>query len=107
GKPLRMVMRREQMAPDTFFIDDEGKLLYAWLPEDPSRGGAEASTREVLLDASSGGRDGASYIYLRGLTFRAAANFAQRDAVRVDGSHWRVEDCIFEAMNGPGATITG
>jgi hypothetical protein len=107
GKPLRMVMRREQLAPDTFYIDDAGKQLYAWFPDDPSRGGAEASTREVLLDAKAGGHSGASYIHLRGLTFRGAANFAQRGAVRIVGSHWLVEDCVFEAMNGPGASITG
>jgi parallel beta-helix repeat protein len=105
GRPLRMVMRREQVAPDTFFIDDVGKMLYAWFPEDPSRGGVEASTRELLLTPAGSG--GVSHIRLRGLTFRAAANFAQRGAVRIAGSGWRVEECVFERMNGPGASITG
>jgi hypothetical protein len=105
GRPLRMVMRREQLAPETFFIDDAGKMLYAWFPEDPARGGAEVSTRDVLLAPAS--TAGASHVRLRGLTFRAAANFAQRGAVRITGSGWRVEDCVFEKMNGPGASITG
>jgi parallel beta-helix repeat protein len=105
GRPLRMVMRREQLAPDTFFIDDAGRMLYAWFPEDPTRGGAEASTRDLLLTPA--GTAGVSHVHVRGLTFRAAANFAQRGAVRIAGSGWRVEDCVFERMNGPGASITG
>jgi parallel beta-helix repeat protein len=107
GKPLRMVLRRQQMAPDTFFIDDDEKALYAWFPEDPARGGAELSTRDLLLEGSPAARRGIHHIHLRGLTFRRAANFAQRGAVRIDGSHWRIEDCVFEGMNGPGASITG
>src|SRR5688572_4231180 len=102
-----MVLRREQMAPETFYIDDAQKQLYAWFPEDPTRGGVELSTRDLLLDPSAAGPNGASYIHLHGLTFRRAANFAQRGAVRIAGSHWRVEDCVFEQMNGPGASITG
>jgi parallel beta-helix repeat protein len=107
GRPLRMVLLRQQMAPDTFFIDDPEKALYAWLPEDPARGGAELSTRDVLLEPAPTARAGIRYIHLRGLTFRRAANFAQRGAVRIAGSHWRIEDCVFEGMNGPGASITG
>jgi hypothetical protein len=82
-QPLRMVMRREQLAPGTFYVDDEGKAIYGWFDEDPARGGAELSTREVLLAAASH----PSYIVLRGLTFRYAANFAQRGAVRIEGRH--------------------
>jgi parallel beta-helix repeat protein len=107
GKPLRMVLRRQQMAPETFFIDDAEKMLYAWFPEDPARGGAGLSTRGLLLEPSPAARQGVDHIHLRGLTFRRAANFAQRGAVRVAGSHWQIEDCIFEEMNGPGASITG
>jgi hypothetical protein len=107
GRPLRMVVRREQLAPGTFYVDDEGKALYGWFDDDPARGGAELSTREVLLAPPAGSQKPPSYIVLRGLTFRYAANFAQRGAVRIEGDHWRVEDCIFERMNGPGATITG
>jgi parallel beta-helix repeat protein len=112
GKPLRMVMRREQLAPDTFFIDDGGKVLYAWFPEEPSRGGAELSTRQLLCESRSSAPDqnrevSARFISLQGLTFRYAANFAQRGGVNIAGGHWRVEDCVFEKMNGPGASITG
>jgi Right handed beta helix region len=107
GQPLRMVMRREQLAPGTFTIDDEGKALYGWFDDDPARGGAELSTREILLGLRATDRKRPGYVVLRGLTFRHAANFAQRGAVRIEGDHWRVEDCVFEEMNGPGATITG
>jgi hypothetical protein len=107
GKPLRMVLRREQLAPDCFFVDDEGKTLDAWFPEDPSRGGAELSTREILLHPAGTPAPPVGYLVLRGLTFHAAANFAQRGGARIEGSHWRVEDCVFERMNGPGASVTG
>src|SRR5207249_1122828 len=115
GRLLRQVLRREQLAPGTFLADTDAKRLYVWLHDngDPSHTEIEASTRSGWLGAESG----ASYVHLRGLTFRYAANHAQRGAFALGRSYgagpaatsrgWLVEDCVFERANGPGASLSG
>jgi parallel beta-helix repeat protein len=47
---------------------------------------------------------------VRGITFRYAANHAQRGAFSLaagDLRGWLVEDCVFERANGPGASFSG
>ena len=77
GRLLRQVLRREQRAPGTFFVDLEAKLLRVWLRDggDPARAEIEASTRAQWLTTT-----GASHVRVRGIVFRYAANHAQRGA---------------------------
>ena len=110
---LRQVLQRSQMAPGTFFADLAAKKLYVWLAtnEDPNGVEMEASTRSEWLVTEPG----ANFVRLRGLTFRYAANHAQRGAFRLGNDYgrgenptgWTIEDCVFERANGPGASLAG
>jgi len=112
GRLLRQVLRKEHLAPGTFFHDIDGKRLYVWLEDNAQTGKkneVEASARSTWLTS------GASFVHLRGITFRYAANFAQRGALALqrpkEGGEgprgWLVEDCVFERANGPGASLSG
>ncbi len=107
GRLLRQVLRREQLAAGTFFVDLDGKKLYVWLRDggNPSGTDLEASTRTQWLAAAPG----VSHVHVRGITFRYAANHAQRGALFVGGGSrgWLIEDCVFERANGPGASFAG
>lgn len=104
GRLLRQVLRREQLAHGTFFVDLEAKKLLVRLRDSGNPAGTEleASTRTQWLAA------GASHVRVRGITFRHAANHAQRGAFALRGcTGWVVEDCTFEFANGPGASLSG
>ncbi len=112
GRLLRQVLRREHLAPGTFLADTQEQRLYVWLPggDDPQGVEMEASVRSRWLSA---GPD-AGHVHLRGITFRHAANHAQRGAFALQGPDrasgplgWVVEDCTFERANGPGASFSG
>lgn len=106
GRLLRQVLKPSQMAPGAFCADVDAKKLYIWLADSASPGAVEieAGTRGTWLV----GRPAASFIHIRGITFRYAANFAQRGAFAIRGGEgWLVEDCIFERANGPGASFSG
>jgi parallel beta-helix repeat protein len=111
GRLLRQALTRPELAPGTFYADLEAKKLYVWLrgSDDPNNSEMEASVRGQWLSGL------ASYIHVRGITFRYAANHAQRGAFFIgqEGGNaaptqgWVVEDCVFERANGAGASITG
>lgn len=105
GRLLRQVLRRSQLAHGTFFVDLPAKKLYVWLRDgaDPARCELEASTRATWLTS----QPGVSYVHVRGIIFRYAANFAQRGAFAIGGTGWVVEDCVFERTNASGASLTG
>lgn len=108
GRLLRQVLRREQLAEDTFFADLEARQLLVWLRDgsDPTRAEIEVSTRGQWLSADAG----VSYVRIRGITFRYAANHAQRGAFFLSNGNsrgWQIEDCVFERANGPGASFSG
>jgi parallel beta-helix repeat protein len=107
GRLLRQVLQRTHLAPGTFFVDLNARKLLVRLRHggDPARTDIEAAARGEWL----AGRGGVSHVRVRGLTFRHAANHAQRGAFRTGaGSRgWVIEDCVFERANGPGATFTG
>ena len=115
GKLLRQVLTRPQLAPGTFFVDLDAKQLLVWLrgSGDPAGVELEASVRPIWFAAPAD----ASYVRLRGLTFRHAANHAQRGAFALGPGPgqpldrlprgWIVDDCVFERANGPGASLTG
>jgi hypothetical protein len=100
---LRQVLRREHLAPGTFFVDLDAKKLLVRLRDssNPAAADLEASARSQWLAS------GASHVRVRGLTFRYAANHAQRGAFSMGGTGWVVEDCVFERANGPGASLHG
>jgi parallel beta-helix repeat protein len=111
GRLLRQVLAQQQLAPGTFYADLEAKKLYVWLrgSDDPNETEMEASVRGEWLVASS-----VSHVHMRGLTFRYAANHAQRGAFAIGqesaaapAQGWVVEDCVFERANGSGASLSG
>lgn len=115
GRLLRQVLTQQQLAPGTFFADIDAKKLFVWLrgSDEPGSTEIEASVRSNWLATSPS----VSFVHVRGLTFRYAANHAQRgafalgqgpggqDIPTVQG--WVVEDCVFERANGPGASVSG
>ena len=72
---LRQVLRRDQMAHGTFYVDLDAGKLYVWLANngDPGKTEMEGSVRPNWLEASPS----ASYVHLRGIRFRYAAGHAQ------------------------------
>ena len=105
GYPLRQVLERDKLSRGTFFVDIDAQRLYLQPADNQeitkNKAMVEASTRDQIL------RVKASYLVVRGLRFRYAANRAQQGAVQFSGDHTIVEDCTFEYTNASGATFTG
>ncbi len=105
GYALRQVLERDKLARGTFFVDIDAQRLYV-CPADnqeitKNKTLVEASTRDQILRVKG------SYVTVKGLRFRHAANRAQQGAAQFGGDHLTVEDCIFEYTNASGATFTG
>jgi hypothetical protein len=109
GRLLRQVLTRPQLAPGAFFADLEAKQLYVWLrgSDAPNASEMEASVRSNWLTAAAP----ISYVHVRGIRFRYAANHAQRGAFAIGqgagngpaeaARGWVVEDCVFEPSVSP------
>ena len=95
------VLERDKLSRGTFFADIEAQRLYVQPAgnQDITKDKAlvEASTREQILRVKG------SYVIVKGIRFRYAANRAQQGAVQFSGDHITVEDCIFEYTNASGA----
>ncbi len=105
GYPLRQVLERDKLTLATFFADIDAQRLYI-KPADNlevagDRAMVEASTRERILVVKG------SYVDVKGIRFRYAANRAQSGAVALSGAHATVEDCTFEYANASGAEFKG
>jgi hypothetical protein len=105
GYPLHQVLARAQLSRGTFCADTEARLLYVQAAGNQDITGdkamVEASTRDWVLAVKG------SYVTVKGLCFRYAANHAQQGAVELSGDHVVVEDCTFEYTNASGAAFTG
>jgi len=105
GYPLHQVLDRSKLSRGTFFADTDAQLLYVQAANNQDLTGdkamVEASTREWILTVKG------SYVTIKGIRFRYAANHAQQGAVEFSGSHVTVEDCTFEYTNASGAEFTG
>jgi len=105
GYQLHQVLERDQLSRGTFFADIDAQRLYIQPAGNQDitkdRAMVEASTREQILRVKG------SYVVVKGIRFRYAANRAQQGAVQFSGDHIFVEDCIFEYTNASGATFTG
>jgi hypothetical protein len=103
--PLQQVLRRDQLARGTFYVDLDDKRLYVWSRDNQDiRGGkrtVEASSRDSILVIKG------DHVVVKGIRFRYAANRAQQGAVMFSGSHLTVSDCVFEYMNSGGAEFGG
>jgi hypothetical protein len=106
GYPLLQVLKRDQMARGTFFVDLENKRLYVWTTNNEKLDGrpdwapkVEASVRGTLWEVRG------DYVTTRGLRFRYAANQAQSAAVQFKGRGDEILDCVFERMNTIGAAF--
>ncbi len=102
GYLLRQVLESSQLAPGTFCVDVTNQVLQVWDQggRDLNKVYAEASVRQESF------RVAGSWVQLRGLRFRFAANMAQHGAVVLAGSHDLLEDCIIESMNASGAAFS-
>jgi hypothetical protein len=105
GYALRQVLERDKLSRGTFFADIDAQRLYV-CPADSqeitkNRTMVEASTRDQILRVKG------SYVVIKGIRFRYAANRAQQGAAQFAGDHLTVEDCIFEYTNASGAAFTG
>lgn len=105
GYLLHQVLDGAHMSMGSFCADTDGKRLYVWGPrnQDLSKGqvDVEASVRPDAF------RCPGSYIVVRGLIFRYAANPPQRGALVFDGSNNAAENCLIERVNGAGASFVG
>ncbi|MFB3882384.1 MAG: right-handed parallel beta-helix repeat-containing protein [Armatimonadota bacterium] len=104
GYLLHQVLSPSEMSRGSFYVDLAAKQLYVWGFSDQDLsddGRVEASTREVIWEVRG------SYIQVRELRFRYAANRAQQGAAQFRGDHNVIEDCVFERTNGVGAVFGG
>ena len=105
GYPLRQVLKRDQLARGTFYIDLDGKLLYVWRHDNLSiksnKTIIEASSRDAILIIKG------DHVTVKGIRFRYASNRAQQGAARFSGNHLTVTDCVFEYTNSSGAEFAG
>ncbi len=105
GYALRQVLEHDKLSRGTFFVDIDAQRLYV-CPADnqeitKNKTLVEASTRDQVLRVKG------SYVTVKGIRFRYAANRAQQGAAQFSGAHVTVEDCIFEYTNASGASFTG
>lgn len=104
GYALRQVLKRDQLSRGSFFVDLDGKRLYVWrannAPVAPDDSTVQASNRSVLWHCTG------SYVTVRGIRFRYAANSAQQGAAEFTGRGDAAEDCIFERTNGEGVSMS-
>ncbi|HEY3283802.1 MAG TPA: right-handed parallel beta-helix repeat-containing protein [Armatimonadota bacterium] len=114
GRLLRQVLRRDQLSQGTFYVDLAAKKLYLWLmgSGNPAEAEVEASTRDLWL----AGAPSVSYVNLRGIRFRYAANHAQHGGLVINppsgpgagvSRGWVVSDCVMERANSSGGSFTG
>jgi hypothetical protein len=105
GYLLHQVLDRGKLSRGTFCADTDARLLYIQPAGNQDITGdkamAEASTRDRILTVKG------SYVTVKGICFRYAANRAQQGAVAFSGDRLLVEDCIFECTNASGAEFTG
>jgi parallel beta-helix repeat protein len=105
GYPLRQVLERDKLSRGTFCADIDAQRLYIQPAGNQEITGdkamVEASARDQILKVKG------SYVVIKGLRFRYAANHAQQGAVQFSDDHVTVEDCIFEYTNASGATFSG
>jgi hypothetical protein len=105
GYLLHQVLEKRKLSRGTYFVDLDAKRLYAW---DTSN--RDLNSGRLLVEASTRGRiwicEG-RHVVTKGLTFRYAANRAQRGAVRFSGDDNKIEDCVFEYTNACGAKFLG
>jgi hypothetical protein len=105
GYPLSQVLERDKLSRGTFFADIDAQRLYLQpagnqeITNDKAL--VEASTREQILRVKG------SYVVVKGIRFRYAANHSQQGAVQFSGDDVTAEDCIFEYTNASGAVFTG
>jgi parallel beta-helix repeat protein len=105
GYPLRQVLERDKLGRGAFFADLEAQRLHVQPADNQeitkNKALVEASTRDQILRVKG------SYLVIKGLRFRYAANRAQQGAAQFSGDHITVEDCTFEYTNASGATFAG
>ena len=108
GKVLKQVALPGQLQPGCFCAMPAEQTLYVQLTDggDPREHLVEASVRPLCFGVGWGGEP-RDHIQLRGLTFRYAANMAQRGALSAVGNHWLIEDCDALWTNGTGITFRG
>jgi len=103
--PLVQVLSRDKLSRGTFYVDLAGKRLYiqdrTGMDILKQRAVVEASVRQQLFVCQ------ASYVHVKGLRFRFAANQAQMGAVSLEGDYNLLEDCVAEHMNSTGAVFVG
>jgi hypothetical protein len=105
---MQQVLKREQLARGTFWVDEANKRLFVWPSNNAKLGSSpegdppvEASVRPLIWEQQG------DYVHVKGIRFRYAANQAQGGAANFKGKHALVEDCIFERMNTVGASFSG
>ena len=105
GYLLRQVLSRDHVTRGAFFVDLEARRLYAQADNN-----ADLASSNHLVEASARGsvwEVKGDHVATRGITFRYAANQAQRGMALFQGRAAVVEDCVFEWANTSGANFLG
>jgi parallel beta-helix repeat protein len=97
----------QDLVPNSFFYDVDTQTLFCRLvgSQNPNQLLVEASISNDVMDGN-----GQSHIVLKGLIFRHSngTSTGQRSALlRVNGNHWRIEDCTFEQGDFSGIALAG
>lgn len=103
GRPLLVVLKREELAPGRFFVSEEEERIWICPPpgKTPARSAVEVGTRDCVFAAS-----GLRNLVVRGLVFRYSASVLYSHAVGFYKTRGLVvEDCVSEWQNRNGLVV--
>jgi parallel beta-helix repeat protein len=103
GRPLLIVLKREELAPGRFFVSEEEQRIWICPPsgKTPARSVIEVGTRDCVFAAR-----GVRNLVVRGLVFRYSASVLYNHSVGFYKTRGLVvEDCISEWHNRNGLVV--
>lgn len=106
NKPLTQSLSRSGMTAGSFYVNWDTNKVYVQLPDNsnPANGQVLGSTRQTFFSnkTSTAGK----YITVDGLTFRHAANFAQKAALKTSDG-WVLKNSTIEQVNAGALGVYG
>ncbi len=114
--PVKQVVNKNHLAPNTFFIDEENDEILVYPPESVDLPSSEVEVSTRGFNLYNEGRNGTlvkatvfneAGLIFRGIVFQHVANYIHQDALTIsNSSNVLVEDCIFQWNNGVGLEFT-
>jgi len=103
GQPLSQVLSQSQLRDATFYVDEQGQVVYVW----PASGtDMDTATVEVAVRGSVFVADGLTNLTIRGLVFQHSADAIDDSAVTFNnGANILIEDSVLRWNNWGGLDL--